>query len=319
MSKFSYLAKALFLGVILYFIFDSHIIPDFIKYAAAGWCVLLLLSPRSWFGMKNLLFRGFRRSQKIGTPDQDKLNVLTMLFRLRYLEVYDTYARLRYRQEEAKDDNWILLHLKERADELSEVDSWSDKKDAKIKKNDEKAVTVFTKLFDFKNIYDTDQTIRSATDLEIDFSYHLAFQKLVAIRSFGLFRNELDELIKNYQFLDDTYPDRFHDCFGDFIINRIGKEERRAAYRGVIRGWKRLFDILKAYLIYFESRGEMQELTASLFKEIEMLEEMTSCLSSALRQENASASRSCGSPNKEVEKAFLEKLSTNPLWAKSFL
>lgn len=319
MSKFSYLAKALFLGVIMYFIFDSHIIPSFIKYAAAGWSVLLLISPRSWFGMKNLFLRGFRRSQKIGTPDQDKLNVLIMLFRLRYLEVYDTYARLRYRQEEAKDTNWILLHLKERADELSEVDSWSDKKDAKIKKNEAKASAVFTKLFDFKNIYDTDQTIRSAIDLEIDFSHHLASQKLVAIRSFGVFKDDLDDLIRNYQFLDDTYPDRFHDCFGDFIINRIGKEERRTAHRGIIRGWRRVFDILKAYLIYFESRGEMQELTASLFKEIEMLEEMTSCLSSALRQENTLAKRSYGSPREEVEKAFMEKLSTNPLWAKSFL
>ena len=141
----------------------------------------------------------------------------------------------------------------------------------------------------------------------------------MTIRSFGLFRDELDELIKNYQFLDDTYADRFHDCFGDFIVNKIGKEERRAAYHGVKRAWKRLFDILKAYLVYFEIRGEMQELTTSLFKEIEMLEEMTSCLNSALRQENASVSRSCGSPNEGVEKAFLEKLNTNPLWAKSFL
>jgi hypothetical protein len=63
----------------------------------------------------------------------------------------------------------------------------------------------------------------------------------------------------------------------------------------------------------------MQELAASLFKEIGMLEEMTSCLSSALRQENAMVRRSCGSPKEEVEKAFLEKLDTNPPWAKSFL
>jgi hypothetical protein len=155
-------------------------------------------------------------------------------------------------------------------------------------------------------------------DLEIDLSYHRAFQKLVTIRSFGLFRDELDELIKDYQFLDDTYSDRFHDLFGDFIINRIGKAERRIAYHGVIRGWKRLFDILKAYLVYFEIRGEMQELTTSLFKEIEILEEMISCISSALREENALPKSSCGLPNKEIEKAFLEKLGTSSLWAKSF-
>ena len=44
------------------------------------------------------------------------------------------------------------------------------------------------------------------TDLEIEFSSLslMALQKLIIIRFFGYFQNELNVLIKNYQFLDYT-------------------------------------------------------------------------------------------------------------------
>jgi len=288
---------------------------------AVGVCFTLLVSPRTWFSLKNLGLK-VKRSQSEGMPTNDKLTLLIMLFRLRYLEVYDAYARLRHTQEQAGNENWILTYLKEEASHLSDVDYWSDKKDKKIKKKERQAKDVFDKFFDFdKFSYDTDRTIKNSIDLEIEFSLLSlnALQKLIIIKSFGYFQDELNALIKNYKFLDYTYSERFSDRFDDFIINRIGKEERRVAYQCIKSNWNRIFNILKAYLIYFEFNKDIQDQSKLMFKEIEILEEMTSRLSHALRQENSQSRRSIGSPNNEVEKEFFDKIASNPLWTKSFL
>jgi hypothetical protein len=240
-----------------------------------------------------------------------------MLFRLRYLEIYDMYARFRYRQQEAGNENWILHYLKEEASHLSEVDSFSDKKDAKIAKKEKKAKEIFDRIFDFDQLHFTDDRIKNATDLEIEFLSGLALSKLSVVRSFGHFQNELDALINNYRFLDDTFQEKFSNRFEDFKINKLGKEERRAAYQAIRSGWSRLFNTLKAYLIFFEEQEEMKEFCNSFFSEIEILEEMTSNLSFALRQKNTRDSL-CG-PRETTEKIFFEKIDSNPLWKKSFL
>lgn len=317
MSKFSYFFKLILFGVILYFLFNSHFIPEFINYLIAGYFFVLFISPRTWFWFKNINVNIFRKYCNDGIPDKDKLNILIMLFRLRYLEIYDMYARFRYRQQEAGKENWILLYLKEEASHLSEMDAFSDKKDAKIAKKEKKANEIFARFFDFDKLHFTDDRINSATDLEIEFLSGLALSKLSVVKSFGHFQKELDTLINNYLFLDDTFQENFSSRFEDFKINKLGKEERRAAYQAIRSGWHRLFNILKAYLIFFEDQKEMKEFCNSLFSEIEVLEEMISNLSFALRQKNARDSL-CG-PKETTEKIFFEKVDSNPLWKKSFL
>jgi len=167
MSKFSYFAKTIFLGLLLYFLCSSESVPNFVKYMAVGVCFTLLVSPRTWFSLKNLGLK-VKRSQSEGMPTNDKLTLLIMLFRLRYLEVYDAYARLRHTQEQAGNENWILTYLKEEASHLSDVDYWSDKKDKKIKKKERQAKDVFDKFFDFdKFSYDTDRTIKNRVFIAI--------------------------------------------------------------------------------------------------------------------------------------------------------
>lgn len=319
MSKFSYFVKSIFLGIILYFLFTTEVIPTFVKYMTVMSCLALLISPRIWFGLKNCGLK-IKRSQVEGLPTKEKLTLLLMLFRLRYLEIYNTYARLRFMQERAGDENWILVYLKEEASYLSEVDYLSIKKDKKIKKREKQARDIFDKFFDFEKFsYDTDRIIENSTDLEIEFSFlSLTLPKLIVIRSFGYFQDELNVLIKNYQFIDYTYSKGFRDRFEDFIINRVGKEEKRTSYQCIESTWRRLFNILKVYLIYFEDHENKQDQYKLVFKEIEDLEEMTSCLSFALRKKNAQCRRSFGSPTEETERAFFERITSNPLWAKSF-
>lgn len=134
------------------------------------------------------------------------------------------------------------------------MDSFSDKEDAKIAKKEKKAKKILDKFFDFDQLHFTDGRIKSATDLEIEFLSSLPLSKLSVIRSFGHFQNELDALINNYRFLDDTFQENFSNRFEDFKINKLGKEERRAAYQAIRSEWPRLFNILKAYLIFFEEQ-----------------------------------------------------------------
>lgn len=61
----------------------------------------------------------------------------------------------------------------------------------------------------------------------------------------------------------------------------------------------------------------MKEFCNSFFSVIEILEEMNSNLSFALRQKNTRDSL-CR-PRKTPEKIFFEKIDSNPLWKKSFL
>lgn len=130
MSKLSYFLKFIFFGVILYFVFTSEVIPEFFKYMTAGICFVFFMSPRTWFGFKNININIFRKSFNDGPPNKEKLNILIMQFRLRYLEIYDMYAQFRHKQQEAGNENWILLYLKEEASHLSDMDSFSDKKTA---------------------------------------------------------------------------------------------------------------------------------------------------------------------------------------------
>ncbi len=311
MSKLSYSFNFILSAVILYFVFISDIIPEFIKCMIVSICLVFFISPRSWFWLKNINI--CRKPHHDGPPNKEKLDVLTMLLRLRYLEIYNMYAEFRHRQQEAGDENWILSYLKEEASHLSEIEFYSDKKFAIIAKKEKKAKEVFDRLFNFNKLYNTDKEIKNLTDLEIEFFPLTAITKLPIIRSFGFFKSELDDLIRNYQFLDDTYQDNFSNRFDDFKINKLGKEERRVAYQSIRNGWFRLFNKLKAYLIFFNNQDNMKQFCDSLFIEIEILEEMTSRLSSALIKNSF-----CG-PNRTTEKKFFEKIDTNPLWKKSFL
>ena len=70
-------------------------------------------------------------------------------------------------------------------------------------------------------------------------------------------------------------------------------------------------------MIFFEDQEEMKEFCNSLFSEIEVLEEMTSNLSLALRQKNSRDFHK--GPKETTEKIFFDKIDSNPLWKKSFL
>ena len=319
MSKFSYFHRALFLGAILYPLFAYEMIPDGFKYAIAGYCLWIFFSPISWFNLKKCVLWFFERSPKEGMPTKEKLSILIMLFRLRYLEIYDVYAGLRHRQEEAGDENWILRYLKEEAFYLSDEDYWSHNKDKKIEKRDKKAQAVFERLFDFEKFScDTDRLIQSTTDLEIEFQSFMALQKLAVLKSFGCFKWEINALIKDYQFLEDTYQERFG-RFSDFFINWLGKAERRIAYQSIGSTWLRLFNILKAYLIFFEAQDGCKDEFQLLFREVKDLEEMSSCLSWELRRGNMKSKKPIGFLKESTQSRFFEKDMSKHLWSKSFL
>ena len=248
------------------------------------------LSPKHWFSKQIPI-----------TSKSDQLAVLIALLKLRSAEITTCYSSIRHFQKAAKEENWILLFMKE----FSTVpeNPWTDYSEKK--KLEDRAFKIFIGHYKFNPFAPLDYYRGRIVDVKIAL---LAWnspgiEKLTKLRAFGVMTDAIDELISSYNNLGSR---SFNAIFGSNPLKYFS----RAAFVKIKHTWSEILTTVKTAIIVKKITSlHCQEKTYldHLLAEIEALEDLERCLDLVITESTYCPS----SPLKKNETLLFDNLNNN--------
>ncbi|MBP6869813.1 hypothetical protein KBC04_02945 [Candidatus Babeliales bacterium] len=139
----------------------------------------------------------------IGIPNKDNIIVLLALFKIRCLEVSRMYHKIRDKQKEVKDGNWVELFLVDYFDNYTNVyqryDYDSERIDQQRKQNKEVILDLLETNFSFSQYYEeTHKLEKLMIAMTLEWKIY-EIQVLHAMRTYGLIDSTILALIQEYE------------------------------------------------------------------------------------------------------------------------